>query len=363
MKGRPIDQLVFEHMFSTSPARSPANFEHFVTRSLIPEVRHEVQSFYGHLQTHEAKYPGLDYTHPIHRIRLSRWQWHRRLFRAFDALGLTDAEIAGLTKWEGTKWAKDQFEKETGVKILDTAADDIPRYVEPEDRWAVVNQARSRATTEVPSLLEAPEDEDEEVEDEEEEEDEDDNDAELQTDDESSILQRMMMTSADRSSHVAQSRYTTARQTLPVPVAEDTEWEAWFKNAIESGELPYVAEQIARISQGSPQASATPLTPDDIFPPRMLAAARADLWHEVPEFLRDMIRQSLENEERRIWGSFRTGHNPDSRLQAYTQEVQWLRDSNDAHQQRRTWSGLRLPGNGSSRVNLSSPSASGPATF
>lgn len=134
MKGRPIDQLVYEHLFPKPKPTDPPNFHLLLQRHLILEVRQEVHSFYGHLDTPEAKYPGLDYCHPIHRIRLSRWPWHRRLFRAFDSLRLTPHEIATLTKWEGTKWAKERYEKEQGVVIRDTTADGFPDWVEPEDR-------------------------------------------------------------------------------------------------------------------------------------------------------------------------------------------------------------------------------------
>jgi hypothetical protein len=338
MKGRPINELVFEHMFAAAGTRSPASWDAFVTRSLIPEVRHEVQAFYGHLQTLEAKYPGLDYTHPIHRVRLSRWPWHRRLFRAFDALGLTDAEIAGLTKWEGTKWAKEKYETESGTKIMDSTADDIQQtWIEPEERWSVVSQARA-----TPSLLESAADEDEELDDEDEDDgdDDDDDDADLQTDDESSILQSMTMATADS------LRERTAQTS--VPAANDTAeaWEQWLKTAIETGELPHVTEQIARISHG-PEAA--PLTPDDIFPPRMLVAARAGMWHEVPEFLRDLIRQSLENDEQRL-RNLAEQQWPQS-LQSVSSQVA------SSSSGRRNYSSLRLPGSSATSVTGSSPNS------
>ncbi|VZH87449.1 unnamed protein product [Fusarium fujikuroi] len=124
MKGCPIDELVYECMFPRPKSNDPQNFQALLQRLLIPEVRQETHSFYGHLDTQEAKYPGLDYTHHTHRIRLSRWQWHRRLFRAFDSLKLTGAEIAGLTKWEGTKWAKEKYEKEQGPVRWEVESED-----------------------------------------------------------------------------------------------------------------------------------------------------------------------------------------------------------------------------------------------
>ncbi|EPE10430.1 hypothetical protein F503_05525 [Ophiostoma piceae UAMH 11346] len=126
MKRPAVDKLVYTSLFPRPKQTDPHSFLDFLERYLVLEVRQEVHSFYGHLDTQEAKYPGLNYSHPTHRVRLSRWPWHRRLFRAFDSLGLTPAEIANLTKWEGTKWAKERYEKEQSITILDTAADGMP---------------------------------------------------------------------------------------------------------------------------------------------------------------------------------------------------------------------------------------------
>lgn len=122
MKPPAIDQLVYECMFPKPKATDPQSFQALLQRQLVPEVRLETQAFYGHLSSQEAKYPGLDYSYRPHRVRLSRYQWHRRLFRAFDNLGLTESEIASLTKWEGTRWAKERFEREQGIVIRDTTS-------------------------------------------------------------------------------------------------------------------------------------------------------------------------------------------------------------------------------------------------
>ena len=269
MKGRPIDQLVYEFMFPKPRQSDPQNFHALLQRHLILEVRQEVHSFYGHLDTQEAKYPGLDYTHPTHRIRLSRWQWHRRLFRAFDALRLTDAEIAGLTKWEGTRWAKERFEREQGITIRDTTADDFGEWIEPEDRPSARAQRGVSHETEESSesLGDTIPDEDSDEE-----------------------LESVGMALNERLRERVALRNVSGDLSMPL----DEEWENWLKNAIESGELPHVADQIARFN--GPQSS---LTADDIFPPRMLAAARAGHWSEIPDFLHDMIRQGLEMDPRR----------------------------------------------------------------
>lgn len=137
------DKLAYAYLFPRPKPTDPQNFHEFLERNLVLEVRQEVHSFYGHLDTQEAKYPGLDYTHPGHRTRLSRWPWHRRLFRAFDHLGLTPYEIGNLTKWEGTKWAKERYEKEQNITIRDSAADGMPDYRASRSPPAVQERARN----------------------------------------------------------------------------------------------------------------------------------------------------------------------------------------------------------------------------
>ncbi|AEO70114.1 0819c977-ee78-49e2-9c35-ef58689b288f [Thermothielavioides terrestris] len=288
MKGRPVEQLVYEYMFPKPRQSDPQNFQALLQRYLILEVRQETHSFYGHLDTPEAKYPGLDYTHPIHRIRLSRFPWHRRLFRAFDGLRLTHAEISNLTKWEGTKWAKERFEREQGIKIRDTTADGLPNYADPNDPYSAQALGARSAGTEDPVAAEEGNEEEDENEDVEEEE----SDEELESvgeDLNERLRQRVAM------------RNISGDHSMPL----DEEWENWLKHAIESGELPHVADQIARF----PGPHNT-LTADDIFPPRMMAAARAGHWEEIPDFLHDMIRQALESGRRPAQTSTITGFSP-----------------------------------------------------
>ncbi|TDZ66143.1 hypothetical protein CTRI78_v003198 [Colletotrichum trifolii] len=266
MKGRPVDQLVYEQMFPKPRASDPQNFQALLQRSLILEVRQEVHSFYGHLDTQEAKYPGLDYCNPIHRIRLSRWTWHRRLFRAFDSLRLTPNEIAGLTKWEGTKWAKERYEKEQGIVIRDTAGDGFPDWVEPEDRPALPARNIRSQSVDTDDATD-PGDEDMDAE---------ESDGELQS--VGDALNEVLRAGAAR------------RDAGEMSTDLDEEWEQWLKNVIESGELPY----ITHLTQGSVDDAAAP---QSMFPPRMLVAARAGQWEDIPEFLHDAIRRILESRE------------------------------------------------------------------
>lgn len=121
-----IAQLVYNATFPRPRPNDPASFSAHITRHLVPEVRIETSTFYGSLDCIEAQYPGLDYSYKPHRMRLSRFPWHRRLFRVFDELGLTEAEISSLCRWEGTKSARERYEKEEGVTVRDTTADTIP---------------------------------------------------------------------------------------------------------------------------------------------------------------------------------------------------------------------------------------------
>lgn len=273
MKGRPVESLVYEYMFPKPRQSDPQNFHALLQRYLILEVRQETHSFYGHLDTPEAKYPGLDYTHPTHRIRLSRWPWHRRLFRAFDGLRLTHAEIAGLTKWEGTKWAKERFERDQGIRIRDTTADGFPNYADPDDPYSAQSLRAESEETDGP--IAAEEENGEENEEEDEESDEE--------------LESVGVALNERLRQRVAMRNMSGDNSMPL----DEEWENWLKHAIESGELPHVADQIARF----PGPHNT-LTADDIFPPRMMAAARAGRWEEIPDFLHDMIRQALRTARR-----------------------------------------------------------------
>ncbi|KAI1392745.1 uncharacterized protein F4822DRAFT_139333 [Hypoxylon trugodes] len=316
MKGRPVDQLVHEFMFPKPRTSDPQNFHTLLHRNLIPEVRQEVHSFYGHLDTQEAKYPGLDYTHRIHRIRLSRWPWHRRLFRAFDALRLTHSEIANLTKWEGTKWAKERFERDSGIVIRDTAFDDIAEWVEPEDR---PQTARATQTEDVGDDSTAP---DEDMEGEEEE----DSDGEL-----TSVGVALNERLRERA-----ARHEAGDTSLPL----DEEWEQWLKNAIESGELPFLTEQIVRNQDN------VALVPQALFPPRMLSAARAGQWNDIPDFLHGVLRYALFNE-----APSRSQEPPASDERSSGRSLQSYLPGRSTRGLRRDYSDLRLPASETNTVS------------
>jgi hypothetical protein len=263
MKGRPVDQVVYDYIFPKPKPNDPQNFHAFLQRNLIPEVRQETHSFFGHLETQEAKYPGLDYTNYTHRLRLTRWPWHRRLLRAFDNLRLTNSEIAGLTKWEGTKWAKDKFEREEGIIIRDTTADGIPTWAGPEHHpvRAVVHRATAMH-------IEEPDDDKWE---------EEESDEELES--VGAELNERLRAQVAR------------REAGDNSAILDEEWEQWLKNAIESGELTFLTEQIT--DDLFQRASASSGISAALIPPAMITSARAGQWADIPESLQPMLRRTL----------------------------------------------------------------------
>ncbi|KAK8075224.1 hypothetical protein PG997_009887 [Apiospora hydei] len=274
MKGRPIDQLVYEYMFTKPRASDPQNFHALLHRHLILEVRQEVHSFYGHLDTQEAKYPGLDYCHHIHRIRLSRWPWHRRLFRAFDGLRLTNSEISNLTKWEGTKWAKERFERDSGIIIRDTADEGMSEWVPPENRptTATTSPNDERTAGVEAEAGDTTENADDDM------EGEEDSDGEME-----SIGIALNQRLLER----------TARREAGADTSEplDEEWEQWLKNAIDSGELPFLSGQTMQQSPTlARHQQQIPVT-------HVLNAARAGQWNAVPPSIREqLMRRTLASE-------------------------------------------------------------------
>lgn len=126
----PIAHVLYAHLFPHPGPNDPPTFSAHLARNLVPEVRIEVATFYGDLNSAEARYPGLNYCHPPHRMRLGRFKHHRRLFQAFDDLGLTYNEIQEFCCWEGTKWARERYERDEGVKVVDTTGDEIGPFVD-----------------------------------------------------------------------------------------------------------------------------------------------------------------------------------------------------------------------------------------
>jgi hypothetical protein len=348
MKGRSIDKLVYEQLFPKPKASEPQGFQSFLTRYLIPEVRQETLAFYGDLNTQEAKYPGLDYNHPTHRIRLCRWPWHRRLFSALDALGLTKGEVAQLTKWEGTRWAKEKYEREQGIFIRDTTADDIPTWDEKENQELTWAGGRRPADVAAADELEdddlAIKDDDEEEDEtnahdddetmirndhragDNEEDDDKDDDNEDAVDDDSDDDFESIAVDLNRRLRAGAAR----REAGDASAVLDEEWEQWLKNAVESGILS--EDMTERSFRRLFEPTTTSIVPAGLIPVGMVSAARAGRWADIPEFLHPLLRRTLESETiEAATGDHRQPQGP-PRIGGAT----W--------NGRRTYSSLRLPG-------------------
>lgn len=137
----PIAHLLYSYLFPRPTDNDPPSFAAHLAKNLVQEVRIEVALFYGDLNTIEAKYPGLDYCYGPHRMRLGRFKHHARLFAAFDALNLTYQEIQDFCCWEGTRWARERYEKDERCKIVDTTGDNIPQFVDRKLRKSLAGYA------------------------------------------------------------------------------------------------------------------------------------------------------------------------------------------------------------------------------
>lgn len=333
MKGKPVDQAVYDYIYPRTRRRpqDPGNFQALLQQHLVLEVRQEVHSFYGHLDTSEAKYPGLDYTNPTHRLRLSRWPFHRRLFCAFDDLQLTPAEIAALTKWEGTRWAKERYEKEQGIVIRDTTADELPQWVHLEDRpagWRHTMRQSSQQTTAASP--------------------------EHGSDDDTGSDWGEELESVGIALNERLRERVAARNAGDTSMPLDEEWEQWLKNLMEAEDMSLNADHLARLSSSSGL-----VTPGDLFLPRMVAAARIGQWDEIPGILHQVIRQRLEHESSRQ----QPQNASTPRASSHHQErVIRVNTANPAYPAwRRTYSGLRLPGT-AARTRTTAPGARLPPT-
>lgn len=279
MKGRPIDQLVYERMFPTPKPTDPRNFQELLQAQIVPEVRHETQAFYGSLSSQEAKYPGLDYSHKPHRNRLSRYTWHKRLFRAFDDLRLTPNEIAILTKWEGTRSAKERFEKEQGVVIRDTTADEIEDWVEPELRPSGGTQAQRADVEEMDDIQEA---EDREARGADEEMDEDSD---------------MEIHSVGNDLNERLRAAVAQREAGNTSTILDEEWEQWFKDAVEAGSIPFLSPDLSPNANipGTRPASNRPAAHSSLLD----AMARLPDPPDLSDFQQFFMRRNTQARSRR----------------------------------------------------------------
>ncbi len=235
MKKPRIEDLVMAKLYPQRKEIDPNDWQTHVRRNLVQEVRDETVRFYGPTDCLEAQYPGLDYATSAHRMRLGRFPYHRRLFRAFDELRLTDNEIQRLCKWEGTRWAKETYEANNGIRVKDTTWDGIvdARYRRTTATLFPMQPERSNAEVGESSDNEMEyedEDDDAEV----EGSDEDEEVSEEESGDE--VEQSVGVQLNERLIAATEARARGEHATM------DPDWEQWLKEAAERGAVPNISQ-------------------------------------------------------------------------------------------------------------------------
>ena len=228
MKKPRVEDLVMSRLFPQRKDIDPSDWQTYVRRSLIQEVRTETLCFYGPFDCLEAQYPGLDYAKTAHRLRLSRFPSHRKLFRIFDELRLTESEIHRLCKWEGTRWARETYEANNRVKIKDTTWNGVYDF---RNRRTTVTVAPgwSGETAETESGKIPDNDVESEGEDEEMRESDEGDELSEESEDE---LQRSVGVDLNQRLLVAtEARARGEEATI------DADWEQWLKEAAENSAL------------------------------------------------------------------------------------------------------------------------------
>ena len=259
-----ISTLVYKALFPRPRQGDPATFSAHINRNLVPEVRIETANFYGALDCIEAQYPGLDYAHAPHRRRLSRFPWHKKLFRAFDELCLTRNEILSLCQWEGTKSAKDKYERDVGRLIRDTTMDDVAPADENRRPVAYANpdlrdwQAAAQFTMAEQSFVDGTQGE---------------------VDQESDGDIDILSTSNGNSLNAHLRSAAEARARGEGSVVLDEQWEQWLKEAMERNELG-IHGMLEAIRQGRPFAiSPSHILDATVHPPTLSLATTASGSH------------------------------------------------------------------------------------
>ncbi|KAH7079844.1 hypothetical protein BKA63DRAFT_229502 [Paraphoma chrysanthemicola] len=254
----PISVLVYNSLFPQPAPTDPPSFSAHLSKNLVGEVRIETANFYGSLDTIEARYPGLNYAFAPHRKRLGRFPHHKRLFEAFDRLGLTEAEIQGFCRWEGTLWARERYERDEGVRVVDTTGVEIGAWVDRRKFPKATSQSQINVKTDIEVEIEqvaaatTSQQPDQDTHMQDEDDDEESDEEELDASVGFSLNARLLQAAALR------------EQGANVPM--DPEWEQYLKEAQERGELNIdatrealrnMAGHLAQLNQSQSQAATT----------------------------------------------------------------------------------------------------------
>lgn len=275
--------LIYAWLYPNPKSTDPQNFQTYITKQLVPEVRAETARFYGHIDCVEAQYPGLDYAVAAHRLRLSRFPHHRRLFQVFDQLRLTNHEIQTLCKWEGTRWARERYEKDVGIRVRETTWDDVVVAV-PESptvtRIELHRESNLSPSTEIghsqiivlgndhvaagisaqnilsgPTYPDREGTDDEEVDEAVSDQGEGGNNEQEAEESEDELQQSVGVELNQRLMAATDARNRGEEAVL------DADWEQWLKEAAERGTIPDVAVTNARQTYSRPSASWGPQMP------------------------------------------------------------------------------------------------------
>ena len=250
MRKPKIEELVMSRLFPQRKDVDPTDWQNHIRRSLVQEVRKENVCFYGTFNCLEAQYPGLDYAHPAHRLRLNRFPCHRKLFKVFDELRLTDYEIQRLCKWEGTRWARETYEANNRVKIKDTTWNGVDDF---RNRRATVTVASAWTGEAIETESGEISDNDVDSEDENDEmgdSDEGDEFSEAESEDE---LQRSVGVDLNQRLLAATEARARGEQ-----ATIDADWEQWLKEAAERGDLPDFPRNVnAPLNPAAPSQSSS----------------------------------------------------------------------------------------------------------
>lgn len=246
-----VASLLYAHLFPSPGPSDPPNFQTHLARDLIPEIRIETATFYGSLDSIEARYPGLNYCHAPHRMRLGRFTHHARLFAAIDTLAITDQEVMDLVRWEGTLWARQRFERDENIKVRDTTGDGISDWIDPRIRSkqkALIRVHTEVAITEGSHPVDMPLDDhahrhmvdqelvqhDDNAEEEEDDDDDDDDQDQDDNDDDDDAGDNIQSIGHELNRRLLAA--IAARQ-QGLNVEMDPEFEAYLKELVESGHL------------------------------------------------------------------------------------------------------------------------------
>lgn len=133
MQKKATSLILYKLLFPTPNTKDPRDFDDFITRLIVPEIRAEIISWYGFVLNEmelETLYPGWDYTNRNVRMRLGRYPCHKRLFRAFEKADLSDYEIDAVATWFGSKRGRVVHRLEWGSSSRELGEGDLESELE-----------------------------------------------------------------------------------------------------------------------------------------------------------------------------------------------------------------------------------------